>query len=77
MCATVTIWPRSGTSPLSRTPRAAEYAGCFDPIIAAPGLYAMTDHDRLVCDSCAHDLGVFEFLRLRSARFDGMRAAAR
>ena len=61
---------------LVRTPRAAEYARCFDPIIAAPGLHAMTDHDLPVCDSCAHDLDVFQFLRLRSARFeDGIRAA--
>jgi hypothetical protein len=61
-----------------RTPRAAEHARCFDPIIAAPGLHAIPDHHRLVCDSCAHHLDVFEFLRLRSARFeDGIRAAAR
>jgi hypothetical protein len=61
-----------------RTPRTAEYARCFDPIIAAPGRHAVTDHDRLVCDSYAHDLDMFEFLRLRSARFeDGIRAAAR
>jgi hypothetical protein len=59
-----------------RTPRAAECARYFDPIIVAPSLHAVTDHDRLRCDSCAHDLDVFAFLRLSCSRFERAARAA-